>query len=181
MLNESQKHRQECLQLVHELIKKLLDTIPLTKVTIIKALRSEFPYFRSPHGNILSHIENLLKIIEYSPCFTNEILNLILENILNIDVNVTKDQIDLAEEMVDDDELLLRMRLPLAETLDQVMEKMLDYFHSIFTEVKNSHLQGTITAALFEYFDEHIIKTSTKHMQFLLFFISSVNVSCAKM
>lgn len=172
------KDRQNRLKLVHDLIKKLFDTIPLTKLTIVKTLKAEFPFFRSQHCKITAYIDNLLKLLEYAPCFTNEVLKLIFENILLIDVNVTKDQIDQAEEeeLVELDEAIsIRMRLPLAETLDHCMEHMLRYFHHKFSE--NSNSQNVISEAIFEYFEEHVIKTFTKHMHFILFYISSVNVS----
>jgi RNA polymerase I specific transcription initiation factor RRN3 len=160
-------------------MKKLFGTIPLAKLTIIKTLKSEFPYFRHPHCKITAYIDNLLEITEYSPCFTNEILKIIFENMLLIDVNVTKDQIDQAEEeeTVDQEEdFSVRMRLPLAETLDHCMENMLEYFHNKFSG-SNINTQNVITEAIFEYFDEHIIKTFTKHLHFCIFYISSVNVS----
>lgn len=151
----------------------------MTKFTIKKTLRSEFPYFRETHFKLTGYIENLLTILEYSPCFTNDVLVLIFENLILIDVNVTKDQIDQAEEEEADDEIedfSSRMRLPLAETLDQCMEKMLEYFHSKFSEATKSH-QNVIIESIFEYFDEHIIKTITKHMHFFMFYICSLNVS----
>lgn len=175
--------RETQVQPVHELLKKLFDTIPLTKLTLKKTLRSEFPFFKQSHFKITIYIENLLKILEYCPCFTNDVLVLIFENILLIDVNVTKDQIDQSEEEDEEEEtnsldgdFTDRMRLPLAETLDQCMEKILQFFEIKFS-MKFSCDQKLIVETIFEYFDDHIIKTSTKHMHFFLFYICNLNVS----
>lgn len=170
--------RVERIQPVHEMLNKLFDTIPLTKLTIKKTLRKEFPFYRQSHFKITGYIENLLKMLDYCPFFTNDVLVLIFENLVLIDVNVNKDQIDQSEEEPDnlDGDYTDRMRLPLAETLDQCMEKILEYFEIKFSEKTNCD-QKLIVETIFEYFDEHVIKTFTKHMHFFLFYICNLNVS----
>lgn len=168
------------LALVHELLKKILETVPMVKLSLKKIIRSEFPYFKQPDYKVTSYIGNLLKILNYSPSLTHDILELIFENILMIDVNVTKDQIDQFEEENSSDseeEFVDKMKLPIAETLDQCMELMFSYLHGKFYDKKITEENQMIIEAIFDYFDEHVLKTFTKHMHFILFYLSNLSVS----
>ena len=71
------------------------------------------------------------------------------------------------------------MKLPVAETLDVCMDLMFNYFHSkLNPESKTSpNEQKGIEKAIFEYFDEHILKThNSKHVHFIFFYIASFKV-----
>lgn len=170
------------LQLVHNLIKKTLDVMPMVPVTMKKQIRIEFPYYKQPNFKIVAYIHNLLKMLDYCPNMMHDVLELIFENLLLIDVNVTREQIEQSEESDcddDSDDEDERMKLPVAETLDICMEKVLGYFKSKLCEDStiDKELQKVMTQAIFHYFDEQIIKTYTKHVHFVLFYIASLKVN----
>lgn len=176
------------LQLVHNLIRKSLDVMPMIPVTLRKQLRFEFPYYRQSSFKIVAYIDNLIKLLSYCPPMTHDILELIFENLLLIDVNVPRELIEETEESDDDsasndgdktpedDE---KMKLPVAETLDLCMEKILSFFHTKLKEDSEADKsdQKMIMQAVFQYFDEQILKTYTKHVHFMLFYIASLRVS----
>lgn len=172
------------LKLMHSLIKRAIDVMPMIPVTLRKQIRVEFPYYKQPSYKIVAYIENLLGMLEYCPSMVYDILELILENLLQIDVNVSREQIDEAEEdeetwrePTDDDSD--KMRHPVAETLDMCMEKVFEYFHSKLKEDSETdkNQQKMITQVIINYFDEQILKTHTKHVHFVLFYIASFRVS----
>lgn len=172
------------LELVHNLIQKVLDVIPMIPVSLRKQIRLEFPFFKQNNVKIVAYISNLLKMLDYCPSMIHDVLELILENILLIDVNVSREQIELSEEDDElreesDDKESEQMRLPVAETLDVCMEKMLDYFHSKLSDnsTTSKNEQKSMVQAILHYFDEQILKTYTKHAHFILFYIASIRVS----
>lgn len=171
------------LKLVHKLLKKTLDLMPMLPVTLRKQLRLEFPYYKQSSFKIVAYIDNLFQIINYCPSMTYDIIELVFENMVLIDVNVPRDQIEESEELLLDDmedEIDKdMMKLPLAETLDNCMKKILIFFRTKLkddSEVDISN-QRTIVEAMLNYFDEQIIKTHTKHVHFLLFYVASFRVS----
>lgn len=176
------------LQLVHNLIRKSLDVMPMIPVTLRKQLRFEFPYYRQPTVKIVAYIDNLIKLLSYCPSMTHDVLELIFENLLLIDVNVPRELIEEAEESDEDSassdeqqapEVDEKMKLPVAETLDLCMEKILNFFHSKLKEDSEADKteQKMIMQAVLQYFDEQILKTYTKHVHFMLFYIASLRVS----
>lgn len=155
--------------------------MPMIPVTLRKMIRLEFPYYKQLNFKIVAYIDNLFKILDYCPSMIHDVLDLIFDNLLQIDQNVTREAIELAEEeeseLNDEDED--RMKLPVAETLDSCMEKVLNFFHKKLkddSEASKSE-QETIIEAIFKYFNEHMIKTFTRHIHFLLFYIASFRVS----
>lgn len=150
--------------------------------TLRKQIRSEFPYYRQPSFKIVAYIENLLRMLSYCPSLICDVLELILENLLLFDVNLPRELIEESEEIEDEEETVdintEKMKLPLAETLDLCMEKILGYLHTKLNEDSGADKeeQKKITEALFQYFNEQILKTYTKHVHFALFYISSFKV-----
>lgn len=175
------------LQLVHNLLKKSLEVMPMIPVTLRKQIRVEFPYFKQPNFKIVAYIDNLLKLLDYCPSMICDVLELIFENLVLLDVNVSREQIEEAEdndeewqEVAADDEAD-KMKLPIAETLDMCMEKVLGYFNTKFTgdsEASRSD-QKMMMETIFNYFDTHILRTYTKHVHFIFFYIASIKVSQA--
>lgn len=173
------------LQLVHNLLKRALEVMPMIPVTLRKQIRFEFPYFQKPTFKIAAYIDNLLKLLDYCPSMICDVLELIFENLLILDVNVSRETIEEAEDNDDEwqevavDEEADKMKLPVAETLDICMEKVLGYFHTKFSgdsEASRSE-QKMITETIFNYFDKQILRTYTKHLHFILFYIASLKVS----
>jgi hypothetical protein len=171
------------LQLVHNLIKKILDVMPMLPVQMRKQIRVEFPYYKQPSFKIIAYIHNLLNLLDYCPKMIHDVLELIFENLLLIDVNVTREQIEYTEEGEDcNNESIEGMKHPVADLLDICMEKMLCYFkEKLGDDTKlDKELQRVMTQAIFHYFDEQILKTYTKHVHFVLFYISSFRVRYMK-
>ncbi|CRL04694.1 CLUMA_CG017758, isoform A [Clunio marinus] len=163
------------LNLVHTLIAKILEVMPMIPVTLRKEIRSEFPYFKEQNFKIVGYIHNLFMILEYCPSMTYDIVDLVLENLVMIDVNVTREQIELSEADEDENDEDI-MKLPVAETLDLCMEKVFNFIQSKFEDNSDSgkRNQKMIIQAIFTYFDEQILKTHTKHVHFILFYIASL-------
>ena len=170
------------LDLVYKLIKRSFEVMPMLPVTLCKQIRSEFPYFKAPSFIIVGYIHNLLKLIQYCPRMTHDILKVILENLVRIDVQVTREEIEQSEEDEEEaeaEDVCDKMRLPLAETLDNCMEKLLHYCHTNFSESETADKpeQKDALQAILQYFEEQILKTNTKHLQFVLFYIAGLRVS----
>lgn len=75
------------------------------------------------------------------------------------------------------------MKLPVAETLDVCMGLMFNYFYlKLNSESKTPQSeQKIIEKSIFEYFDEHILKThNSKHVHFIFFYIASFKVIICK-
>lgn len=181
---------QAKLTLVHDLLKRLLEVIPMISLTIKRQLISSFPYYKKPNFITLGYIHNLLWILEYYPNFKSDLLELILQKIVNIDINISRAEIEeseLADEEMDDCLFEMEkfanprpvdentMRNPVAETLDLCMEKLMDYFYRKFQEDLNFKATWETLLSLFETI---VLPThNTQHVQFLYFFICSLKVS----
>lgn len=159
--------------------------MPMIPVSLRKQIRSEFPYYRQRSFKIVSYIDNLLKMLAYCPNMIYDVLELILENLLLIDVNLPRDLIEDSEKNEDEHDLPgdfddEKMKLPIAETLDLCMEKFLNYLHIKLKDDSETDKeeQKMITQAIFQYFNEQILKTYTKHVHFMVFYIASFRVSC---
>ncbi|KAG5684007.1 hypothetical protein PVAND_013260 [Polypedilum vanderplanki] len=179
------KKLDESLQMVHDLIKKILEVIPMLPVTMKKNIREMFPSKKNESIKCAGYVYNILKILDYCPNMMSDILDIILEILLSIDVHTSREQIEDAEEEevidennetmaeIDDED---KMKLPVAETLDLCMNLLFDYFYSKLnseTETSNND-QKLLQHALFLYFDEHILTTkNSKHVHFLFFYIAS--------
>ncbi|CAO1389656.1 unnamed protein product [Diamesa serratosioi] len=178
---------------VHKLLKNLLDVIPMIPVLLRKQLQVKFPYHKKPSYKIVGYIHNLLLILDYFPNFTNDIMELIFENLLNIDVNVSRSDIELAEEEAEHEfdlnaavmetnekrlENIDEMKQPIAETLDICMEMMCDYFHQKFSDqsVLSKNSQNVLFATIIRLFDVHILPThNVQSVQYIIFYICSFN------
>jgi RNA polymerase I-specific transcription initiation factor RRN3 len=67
------------LQLVHDLIKKILEVIPMLPVTLRKKIREMFPYNKQESFKCAGYMYNILKILDYCPNMMNDTLETILE------------------------------------------------------------------------------------------------------
>lgn len=159
--------------------------MPMIPVTLRKQIRFEFPFYKQANVKIVGYIHSLLKILDYCPNLIFDVLELILENLLLIDVNVTREQIEHSEELDEefspdeDDVDCDKMKLPVAETLDICMEKIFNYCNEKLRDDADTNKddQKSMVKAIFDYFDEQILKTYTKHVHFVLFYIASIKVS----
>lgn len=114
-------------------------------------------------------------------------------SLLNIDVNVSRNDIELAEEendtefnaaVMETNEKRLEnndeMKQPIAETLDICMEMMCEYFHSKFNDQStlSKSSQNSLFSTIIRLFDVHILPThNVQSVQYIIFYICSFNVS----
>lgn len=173
------------LQLVHNLLRKSIEVMPMIPVTLRKQIRFEFPYFKQANFKIVGYIDNLFKLLEYCPSMICDVLELIFENLVLLDVNVSREQIEETEDNDEEwqevaaDEEADKMKLPLAETLDVCMERVLGYFHKKFSDDSEAAKseQKMMSGTILNYFDQQILRTYTKHVHFIIFYIASLKVS----
>lgn len=173
------------LQLVHNLLRKSIEVMPMIPVTLRKQIRFEFPYFKQANFKIVGYIDNLFKLLEYCPSMICDVLELIFENLVLLDVNVSREQIEETEDNDEEwqevaaDEEADKMKLPLAETLDVCMERVLGYFHKKYSDDSEAAKseQKMMSETIFNYFDQQILRTYTKHVHFIIFYIASLKVS----
>jgi hypothetical protein len=192
---EPNEEMTEKLAMLHDLVRKLVEVIPMMSVTFKSNLLPNFPYIKQSSFKIAGFIYNLLKIPDYCPNMMHDIYEIVFEKVLEIDTSITRAEIEDSEEIDDDDEEEEEefdekiksnqtdsdvMKLPLAETLDVAMNMLFKYFHSKLNvdSTFSASNQKLIESAMFQYFDEHILKTqNSKHLHFLFFYISSFRVS----
>lgn len=171
------------LDMMHSLLKKLIEVIPMIPASLKKKVRHEFPYFKQSGIKISAYIFNILKILDYCPVITYDIFVLIFENLTSIDGNISRQEIEDAEENcvfqigenVDENTMVH----PVAETLDVCMDIFFKYLHSKLevNSITPIEQQKLIQDSLFQYFSESIIKThNSKHVHFVYFYISSFRV-----
>lgn len=83
---------------VHRSLQYLLQLIPSAGHILSSAIITAFPHQTDSRRSHVIYIQNLLKLVEYSPELRGEVLALITERLVKIDVQV---QVDL-EDMADD-------------------------------------------------------------------------------
>ena len=77
----------------------LLQLIPSAGRILYSAMTAAFPHQTDSRRSLVIYIQNLLKLIEYSPQLRGEVLTLITERLVKIDVQVQVDLEDLADDV----------------------------------------------------------------------------------
>lgn len=67
------------LDMVHDLLKKLIEVIPMIPVTLKKKIRQNFPYFKQLNVKMAAYIHNILRILDYCPVITYDVFELLFE------------------------------------------------------------------------------------------------------
>lgn len=67
------------LDMVHDLLRKLIEVIPMIPVTLKKKIRQNFPYFKQLNMKMAAYINNILRILDYCPVITYDVFELIFE------------------------------------------------------------------------------------------------------
>ncbi|KAI9788970.1 MAG: hypothetical protein M1816_006428 [Peltula sp. TS41687] len=81
----------------HIALKYLLEVVPSSSSALLAILSARFPHHSSSKKAHTDYVRNLLKVTEYVPQLTAEILALITERLVKIDVQVQVDMDDLDE------------------------------------------------------------------------------------
>lgn len=186
---------EETLRLIapiHDLIIRLKNVIPMIFDVILVHLRKQYPYFKKPAHVVCGYLHNMLCMTEYSPMFVEELLEVVFNRFLVIDVNVPRNEIEEAEFPEDDqqvftmeedliagqdDEDNMLMKLPLAETLDCCMDRMMEFIERRASSQESCRADHMFRILL-RLFDNHILPThNTHHVQFLMFYFCSFKQS----
>ena len=84
---------------VHTTVRYILQLVPSASGTLSSILTSKFPFAADTEKAHVRYVRNLLRVTEYAPELTTEVLDLIMERLVKIDVQVQIDIEDLEEEL----------------------------------------------------------------------------------
>uniref|UniRef100_A0A1B0F989 Uncharacterized protein n=1 Tax=Glossina morsitans morsitans TaxID=37546 RepID=A0A1B0F989_GLOMM len=90
------------LEVIHQLLEKILNVIPMVFDAILDAIESLFPYYK--RSSYIIYIHNLLKLLEYKPIFTEYIIRLLMEKLAILDVDAPRREIEDLESDDDNEE-----------------------------------------------------------------------------
>uniref|UniRef100_A0A1B0G3J9 RNA polymerase I-specific transcription initiation factor RRN3 n=1 Tax=Glossina morsitans morsitans TaxID=37546 RepID=A0A1B0G3J9_GLOMM len=184
------------LEVIHQLLEKILNAIPMAFDAILDAIESLFPYYK--RSSYISYIHNLLKLLEYKPIFTEYIIQLLMEKLAILDVNAPRHEIEDLESDDDNEEseggeiyneVIPRqekakkehqsMNHPIAQTLDISMLAVFNFLKK--RSSSESSEKETLSDALkflqilIKAFDAVILPIhNTHHVQFLVFYYCSL-------
>lgn len=184
------------LNFVHRTLARILEVIPMANDFAIEVIEKQFPYYTKAPFVVTGFVFNMLWLIEYRPIFREDILMLLLKNMVMMDVSLRRQDIEAAERRYQDAEETFKMdeddiksfeqyemHLPLAETIDICMERLLHYITSQCKSTENEMATrtdaqaGTIYRILLKGFEQFILPThKTNHMQFVIFYFCSMKV-----
>lgn len=71
---------------------------------MLKSIDLSFPYFKKPAFVTAGYLHNVFWFLEYQPIFTEDLFRLILDKLLLLDVNASREEIELAEDKQNDPE-----------------------------------------------------------------------------
>lgn len=124
--------------------------------------------------------------------FIEELLEVVFNRLLVIDVNAPRNEIEEAEFPENDQQIFameedlvsgqdeedhMTMKLPLAETLDCCMERMMEFIN-LRVSSESGKEADQMFRILLRLFDNHILPThNTHHVQFLVFYVCSFKQS----
>lgn len=166
---------------VHEVLKVLLQVVPMSRDILIQVVVNSFPYIRRPSHEHECYVHNILEIMKYHPSLHLELLLLVMKKLVALDVYAPRTEVLDAE---DDEEFEMEphmgMRHPVANTLDVVMVQLLRF---VQTQCGMQDLENIrpLYRNLLAAFDQVVLTTyATHHVQFLLFFLCSVRTVMAE-
>ena len=83
----------------HRALQYLLQLIPSAGRVLSSTMTNAYPHQTDSRRSHVMYVQNLLKLVEYSPQLRGEVLGLITERLVKIDVQVQVDLEDLAEDV----------------------------------------------------------------------------------
>uniref|UniRef100_A0A1A9WET5 RNA polymerase I-specific transcription initiation factor RRN3 n=1 Tax=Glossina brevipalpis TaxID=37001 RepID=A0A1A9WET5_9MUSC len=186
------------LQIIHQLLEKILDAIPMAFEAVLDAIESLFPYSKRPSHIVVGYIENLLMLLDYQPIFTEYIIQLLMQKLVILDVNAPRNEIEALESDDDSEEDELyneviskhteaqkgpqSMSHPIANTLDVSMLTMFNFVKAkCSSESSENEKTGKLSDSLkfqrilIKAFDAVILPIhNTHYVQFLMFYYCSL-------
>lgn len=169
---------------------------------VLKSIHSAFPYFKKPPFVTAGYLHQVFWFLEYQPIFTEDLFRMVLDKLLVLDVNASREEIELAEERPDpeqdeifdmelsavpqvmpateeDDEESVHMVHPVAESLDMCLVKL---FQFIAKEYKNEAVEHSGGEKYFKMlvnaFEAVLLPAhNPHHVQFFIFYVCSLRES----
>lgn len=182
---------------IHNLIHKLLDVIPMMFQILLQQISQWFPYYKKSSYIFSGFVYNLFWLIDYRPIYKEDILHLIVLKLLELDVSISRHEIEDAEDSEENEENELQdavvcqtendvkefgedeMRHPLAETLDFGLHQLFAYIEKEISVIKGNEAKMSQFFEIFlRIFETDILPThNSHHVQFILFYLCHFEVS----
>lgn len=179
----------------HEALHAVVEVVPATSQFLIPVLSENFPYMKKDTIFQASYVKNLLEVSKYLPILRAGILELVIDNLIKIDVEIPKHELQNVEAILEDEdeenhtqfELDMDSSQPtvtednsmgseMADKLDILMESLFHYLHDV-THVNGEHSvdAGTeLFKELLVVFENVILPTHAScHVQFVMFVLCS--------
>ncbi|KAL0266686.1 UNVERIFIED_CONTAM: hypothetical protein PYX00_009163 [Menopon gallinae] len=187
---ESQKKQFEN---IHSTLKSIIERVPLSEDVLLECLSHNFPHLvhKTSFAKQLCYVYNTLKVLSYQPHLRVNILQIIIDQLLVRDVHTSRDDIMQAEEQqadllyemeVDEDPPLQRLKHPVADTLDGIMELLFMFIKSecYDGEKLNQVKCHKLYNELLNMFETAMLPTHSHHIQFIMFYICSFENTLAQ-
>ncbi|XP_026973124.1 RNA polymerase I-specific transcription initiation factor RRN3 isoform X2 [Sagmatias obliquidens] len=194
----------------HRALKIIARYVPSTPWFLMPILVEKFPFVRKSERTLECYVHNLLRISVYFPTLRHEILELVIEKLLKLDVNASRQDIEDAEETatqtssgtdateglfnMDEDEetdhetkadpgMLDQMVHPVAERLDILLSLLLSYIKDVcYVDGKlDNNKTKDLYRDLITIFDKLLLPTHAScHVQFFMFYLCSFKLGFAE-
>ncbi|XP_047636408.1 RNA polymerase I-specific transcription initiation factor RRN3 isoform X2 [Phacochoerus africanus] len=194
----------------HRALQIIARYVPSTPWFLMPILVEKFPFVRKSERTLECYVHNLLRISVYFPTLRHEILELVIEKLLKLDVNASRQDIEDAEETapqsgsgtdvteglfhMDEDEETehetkadperpTQMVHPVAERLDILLSLLLSYVKDVCYvdgKIDNSKTKD-LYRDLITIFDKLLLPTHAScHVQFFMFYLCSFKLGFAE-
>ncbi|XP_019653945.1 RNA polymerase I-specific transcription initiation factor RRN3 isoform X1 [Ailuropoda melanoleuca] len=194
----------------HRALQIIARYVPSTPWFLMPILVEKFPFVRKSERTLECYVHNLLRISVYFPTLRHEILELVIEKLLKLDVNASRQDIEDAEDAamqagrgsdaaeglfsMDEDEdtehdakadvqRLDHMVHPVAERLDILLSLLLSYIKDVCYidgKVDNNKTKD-LYRDLITIFDKLLLPTHAScHVQFFMFYLCSFKLGFAE-
>ncbi|XP_067562679.1 RNA polymerase I-specific transcription initiation factor RRN3 isoform X3 [Pseudorca crassidens] len=194
----------------HRALQIIARYVPSTPWFLMPILVEKFPFVRKSERTLECYVHNLLRISVYFPTLRHEILELVIEKLLKLDVNASRQDIEDAEETatqtssgtdateglfnMDEDEetdhetkadpaMLDQMVHPVAERLDILLSLLLSYIKDVcYVDGKlDNNKTKDLYRDLITIFDKLLLPTHAScHVQFFMFYLCSFKLGFAE-
>ncbi|XP_014302891.1 RNA polymerase I-specific transcription initiation factor RRN3 isoform X2 [Myotis lucifugus] len=194
----------------HRALQIIARYVPSTPWFLMPILVEKFPFVQKSERTLECYVHNLLRISVYFPTLRHEILELVIEKLLKLDVNASRQDIEDAEEIaaqtgsgtdateglfnMDEDEVpenetkadperLNQMSHPVAERLDILLSLLLSYIKDVCYVDGKIDINKTkdLYRELIIIFDKLLLPTHAScHVQFFMFYLCSFKLGFAE-
>ncbi|XP_029034108.2 RNA polymerase I-specific transcription initiation factor RRN3 [Osmia bicornis bicornis] len=178
---------------IHDVLRKILNIVPMSSKLLLQSLRGRFPYITHGTHTHEVYIYALIQILEYAPQLRSDILSLIINRLIVLDVNIPRLEIeDEDEDMIDDNECdnignennIVEENNetetdkihPIAHKLDVCMELILKYMHDscFIQDVLQIESLKSLYFDVLRIFETVILPThASQYVQYIMFYICS--------